>query len=381
MIATKTISSTRKCLSQLLPLIFPLILLSSLACDSHFDSANEISNQADLGSSQLAPADSSAIGASQGSLPSLKNPAEPEHGPSPQLSPSTLISAAELKALIDANDTSVRVLEPARSNADYLKGHIPKAQFIHWVTDMTDPSHTEQYNNLSSAQFGKLMNSLGINNNSRIVIYDRLSSRLSTRLFWTLKYFGHERVEVLDGGHRAWTSKFKQSSEPVKYEASDYQVGKPNLRILAEMAFVEDHLDDPNTKFIDGRPAEQFKGKVAGRVFHTNKPHSRKGHIPKAINILWKDNFDQDGRFKSPAQLRALYQNAGIQPDQCVVTYCNEGLHAAPPWFVLTQLLGYENVRLYDSSMAEWANSKNPMTVVKKEGEQAKAAQPLGEEK
>ena len=67
----------------------------------------------------------------------------------------------------------------------------------------------------------------------------------------------------------------------------------------------------------------------------------------------------------------SLYKNAGIKPDQCVVTYCNEGLHAAPPWFVLTQLLGYKDVRLYDSSMAEWANSENPMATAKEKASPA----------
>ena len=284
---------------------------------------------------------------------------------------SPLISADELKALIDADDGSLRIVEPARSAEGYLAGHIPSAQYLHWVTDMTDPENTERYTNMGKAQFGKLMVSLGINNQSRIVIYDRLSSRLSTRLFWTLKYFGHENVQILDGGHDAWSSKFKQSTEKVKFGKTKYEVPKPRADILAEMDFVKKHLDNPKTRFIDGRPAEQFKGEVAGRVFHTNVPHSRKGHIPNAINIFWKDNFNDKGVFKSKEELMSLYKNAGIKPDQCVVTYCNEGLHAAPPWFVLTQLLGYKDVRLYDSSMAEWANSENPMATAKEEASPA----------
>lgn len=276
---------------------------------------------------------------------------------------SPLITAQELKTLVEADDETLRILEPARNNKDYLAGHIPKAQFIHWLTDMTDPKSREQYNNLKADQFGKLMKKLGVSNESRIVIYDRLSSRLSTRLFWTFKYYGHESVQILDGGHKAWSSKFKLSSDAVNFEEAHYLLGKPRTEILAEMEFVEEQLDNANTKFVDGRPPKQFKGEVVGRVFHTNKPHPRKGHIPKARSVFWKDNFREDGTFKSPDELRALYQHAGIKPDQCVVTYCNEGLHAAPPWFVLTQMLHHKNVKLYDSSMAEWAHSKNPMDV------------------
>jgi len=280
---------------------------------------------------------------------------------------SPLISAADLKALLDKGTPSLRILEPAVNSKGYMKGHIPTARYLHWVTDMTDPAKADKYNNLSSSHFGELMNGLGVNNDSRIVIYDRLSSRLSTRLFWTLKYFGHEKVQILNGGHEAWVAQQEeQSTEVVELQRAQYKVPKPNVEILAEMDFVQEHLNKPNARFIDGRPAEQFKGEVAGRVFHTKQPHSRKGHIPNAINIFWKDNFNQDGTFKSKDQLRQLYRNSGIKPDQCVVTYCNEGLHAAPPWFVLTQLLGYEDVRLYDSSMAEWANSKNPMDILEK---------------
>jgi len=278
---------------------------------------------------------------------------------------SPLISADELKALIDSDDGSLRILEPARSEKSYLAGHIPSAQYLNWVTDMTDPDSSERYTNLRKVQFGKLMASLGIDNQSRIVIYDRLSSRLSTRLFWTLKYYGHQNVQILDGGHQAWCSQFKQSTEKVKFGEAKYEVPKARTEILAEMDFVKQHLGDPKIRFIDGRPADQFKGEVAGRVFHTNKPHSRKGHIPQAVNIFWKDNFDDKGVFKSKEGLALLYQNAGVNPDQCVVTYCNEGLHAAPPWFVLTQLLDYKDVRLYDSSMAEWASSDNPMVIAK----------------
>lgn len=358
MIATDMIPNVRK--RSLL--ILTLVLLTYFTVGQCLDSLSA-ATQEDQAFGNSFSVDSQVPQSSKPSnamqLP-LQNGPEKPAGTAVQSAVSPLITAAELKALIDA-DESVRLLEPATNNEAFLKGHIPTAQFLHWVTDMTAPENREQYNNLNSVQFGKLMNKLGVENGSRIVIYDRLSSRLSTRLFWTLKYFGHEEVQVLDGGHAAWTSKFKQTSDTVKFIPTNYKVGEPISKMLAEMAFVEKHLNDPSTKFVDGRPVKQFTGEVVGKIFHTDKPHPRNGHIPNAVNIFWKDNFDENGKFKTSNQLRALYQNAGIQTDQCVVTYCNEGLHAAPPWFVLTQLLGYEKVKLYDSSMAEWAKSKNPM--------------------
>ena len=246
--------------------------------------------------------------------------------------------------------------------------HLPTAKFVHWVTDMTHPENTNEYKLPDAEQFAKLMSGLGINNDDRIVIYDRLSSRLSTRLYWTLKYYGHEQVQVLDGGFDTWKSKHKTSDDAQKLEASEYKIAATEDEILAEIQFVKKCLADPETRTVDGRPPVQFSGKEAGRVFHTGKEHSRRGHIPGAVNIFWKDNFNEDGTFKSVEELDVLYRNAGILPDQCVVTYCNEGLHAAPPWFVLTELLNYEKVKLYDRSMAEWAESDSPMEGTGKEG-------------
>jgi len=280
-----------------------------------------------------------------------------------QVSASPLIGAEKLKELIDSGQSNLRILEPSKSLKAYQKGHIPSAFYLHWVDDMINPKDVERYTNLDAEQFAKLVNKLGINKDTQIVIYDRMSSRLSTRLFWTFKYFGHDQVRILDGGFKAWGSQYRLSTEtpdsPVAAE-SEFAV-QMRTELLAEIKFVRDHLDDSNVRFIDGRPTDQYTGKDFGKVFHTGKPHRNKGHIPEAVNVFWKDNFQPNGTFKSIPELRKLYADAGVKPDQCVVTYCNEGLHAAPPWFVLTELLGYKDVRLYDSSMAEWANADNPI--------------------
>ena len=196
---------------------------------------------------------------------------------------------------------------------------------------------------------------------------------LSTRLYWTLKYYGHEQVQILDGGINAWAAGFKLSNVVRKATASNYKVTVTDDNILAEMKLVEEKFQDPKARLVDGRPPEQYSGKVAGRIFHTGQEHARKGHIPGAVNVFWQDNFNKDGTFKSAEELAALYKKAGVLPDQCVITYCNEGLHAAPPWFVLTQMLDFKDVRLYDSSMAEWSESDNPLKIVAEETKETSA--------
>ena len=90
-------------------------------------------------------------------------------------------------------------------------------------------------------------------------------------------------------------------------------------------------------------PLDNTRESFAGVVFHTKVPHKRKGHIKGAVNAFWKNNFNEDGTFKNITELRRYYQGKGITEDKIIVTYCNEGLHATPAWFVLTQLLGYKN--------------------------------------
>ena len=294
----------------------------------------------------------------------VKPAAKAEAKKATELSP--LISVEELTELLKSDADGVKLLEPGRESSNHEAGHLPNAQFLHWVNDMTCSKDVVCYKNPSAEEFQKLMSRLGIENDDRIVIYDRLANRLSTRLYWTLKYFGHEKVQVLNGGIYAWAAENKLSKDVLKVAASKYKIAATNDKLLAEMKFVEDRLEDPKSKLIDGRPAEQYSGEVAGTIFHTGEEHSRKGRIPGAVNIVWKDNFNSDGTFKTTEELAKIYKEAGVLPDQCVITYCNEGLHAAPPWFVLTQLLDFKNVRLYDSSMAEWSKSKNPLDVKKK---------------
>ena len=284
--------------------------------------------------------------------------------PASQTSLSPLITADELAKLIKSKTEGLKVLEPGNDLRLFLQGHLPKAQYLHWIDDMTDPAEADKYNNPSKKKFSQVMSRLGIKNSDRVVIYDRFSSRLSTRLFWTLKSLGHDQVQVLDGGFAAGKSKLELSQRMIAAPRSQYKATTTKDTMIADMKMVQEKQQDPNFRLIDGRPPEQFSGEKPGTIFHTKKPHSRKGHIPGAKNVFWKDNFNSDGTFKSTAELRALYRNANILPENEVITYCNEGLHAAPPWFVLTQLLGYKNVRLYDSSMAEWAETEQPMQTI-----------------
>ena len=174
-------------------------------------------------------------------------------------------------------------------------------------------------------------------------------------MYWTLKYFGIQRVQILDGGRPAWVAANQALTTTVPdVSPSSLQIGATRPRLAIQMDAIADRLLDPKVSLVDGRPVPQYSGEVAGKVFHTGALHKKKGHIPGAINIFWKDNFNEDGTFKSKTELEKLYES--VTGSELVVTYCNEGLHAAPPWFVMREILGHGNVRGYDSSMVAWAN-------------------------
>jgi len=142
-------------------------------------------------------------------------------------------------------------------------------------------------------------------------------------------------------------------------QASDYTIQPAHEEHRVHAAEVRRRLADRKTTLIDGRPTLQYTGEEPGRVYHTGKAHDNNGHIPGAINIMWKDNFNADGTFKSVDELRSMYAAHNVSHDRKIITYCNEGLHATPPWFVLTELLGHDHVQVYDESMAEWANDSS----------------------
>jgi len=272
-----------------------------------------------------------------------------------------LVNAQWLMANLD--DRSLRLFDLGKSRPEYLRSHIANASFLDWRTDITDSSDPGKYTLLSKQDLERLLSKHGVETDSVIVLYDNLTSRLSTRMYWTLQYYGHQNIRILDGGEQAWLSAgYPLVEEAPHYAASIYEVSEINSELLADREYIVEGLARNEIVLVDGRPSAQYTGDTPGKVFHTGVEHNRKGHIYGAKNVVWKDNFRPDGTFKSIEELRELYLQHHVEDGKPVVTYCNEGLHAAPPWFVLHELLGYEDVRLYDNSLAEWANdTQTPM--------------------
>lgn len=282
-----------------------------------------------------------------------------------------LVSADWLAKAIES-ERDLRVIDLAFRKTNYKTGHIPGAVFLDWRSDIIDSENSHLYRLPKKESLEKLLSKIGVNKNTTVVLTDNMANRSSVRMYYTLKYFGHDNVRILNGGTNAWqAAKKKLTNEIPEFEPSNYKVSKTNNDYFVKMEFVEKAIDNKEVQVIDGRPVDQFTGKIPGKAFHNNTPHKRLGHIPNSVNIPWTENLNEDGTFKSLKELRELYSANGIETEGEVVTYCNEGLHAAMPWFILRELFGNEETQMYDDSMAEWANRDDtPMKKTHHENEE-----------
>jgi len=254
-------------------------------------------------------------------------------------------------------DSRVRVVELGRTPEQFAAKHIPNAQLVDWRTDLVDPSAVEYFAVAPREAVEALLSRLGVTRDMTIVLYDSQSSRIAARMFWLLTYYGHPDVRILDGGANAWEAAGGAwSSARAIVEPTDYRVAATNDAVIAASQDVEAAIGSSGTAIIDARAPEFFLGESFGSQFGSDTPNAKAGHVPGARNFFWAGHFNADGTFKSVDALRAMYEAAGITPDRAVITYCHVGLQASTPWFVLSQLLAYPSVRLYDRSMAEWAN-------------------------
>ncbi len=270
--------------------------------------------------------------------------------------PETGTATAETPPLVDAkwlkahlNDPGIVVLD-VTSKRIYDSGHVPGAVFSafgKWRTRKGDvPGMMPPVDYLE-----KLVGSLGIGNGDHVVLVPAGWSAgdvgIATRIYWTLKTLGHDRVSILDGGLNAWLSNRRN---PVQ-KASVTPTPKPfRARFtdawLASAKDVETALASGSPQLVDNRPVAQHTGvEKSGSVL-------RYGTLPGAINVP-EDWLLHKGRFRSVAQLRRLHELLGVK-DGPVIHFCNTGHRASVGWFVRSELLGRKNSRLYDGSLAEW---------------------------
>lgn len=231
---------------------------------------------------------------------------------------------------------------------EYEQSHIPGAVYIDWTKDIVNFEDTIKAQIASSEQFAQVMSRIGIGDEHLVVAYDaHPASQFATRLWWALKYYGHDKVVVLNGGLAKWQREnLPLSSTIPAYPHTKFSVvPKPELRATA--VDVLNLLGQPDVALIDARDRGQYSGQIV------RKP-GRPGHIPGALNIPREELMDPTtGTFRINEELGEVFSKAHILPEQRIVAYCNGGVAATSVLFALA-MLGYPSLTNYDGSWNEW---------------------------
>ncbi len=251
-----------------------------------------------------------------------------------------------------ARDASVRIVEVDVDTTAYGQGHVPGAIGWNWSTELCD---TLVRDIIPKAKFEALMSRSGIANDTTVVLYGDNNNWFAAWAFWQMKIYGHRDVRIMNGGRKKWLSDSRdlETATPA-VTPTTYQAAAPDSSIRAFLPEVQDALKK-GTPLVDVRSPQEFTGEI---LAPPGLPETcqRGGHIPGAKSIPWGKACNEDGTFKSTAELQQLYGGAGVTPDKAVIAYCRIGERSSHTWFVLKHLLGYPNVKNYDGSWTEWGN-------------------------
>ncbi|HUQ80748.1 MAG TPA: sulfurtransferase [Gemmatimonadaceae bacterium] len=244
------------------------------------------------------------------------------------------------------NDPGLVIVHVANNRREYNTGHVPGARMV-WGNAIA-PSNPDLSTELPPlAQLDSIIESLGISNNSKVVLYGTQLGTGPARAFMTLEYVGMEgRVALLDGGFTAWKEKgLAVSTDPVTAKRAKF-TPKVNANVVVTGDFVNANLDKAGIKILDARTPNFYNGDPAGQP--------RPGHIPSAGNVPFTTVVDEKGMLKSREAITQLLTDAGVKPGDRVVTYCHIGQQGSLLYFA-SRYAGYQT-SLYDGSFDDWSN-------------------------
>ncbi len=253
-----------------------------------------------------------------------------------------------------ANDPKTRIVESDEDVLLYDVGHVPGALKIDWQTELQDAVIRDY---VSRENFEKLMSEKGIAKDTTVVFYGDKSNWWACYAYWTFNVMGHDKCLIMNGGRQKWIEEKRPLSKDVpNYPRTNYKVTAINDAIRAFRDDVMKHVGSGNS-LIDVRSPKEFSGELLHMEAYPQEGALRGGHIPGAKNVPWARAANEDGTFKSPDELKAIYQGeVGLKQDDNVIAYCRIGERSSHTWFVLTYLLGFKNVKNYDGSWTEWGN-------------------------
>ena len=250
-------------------------------------------------------------------------------------------------------DENVRLLEVDVDTTAYDQGHIEGAVGINWKSQLQDGVRRDL---TSKADFEKLLSESGAGNDTTVVVYGDNNNWFATWAYWQLKYYGHKDARVMNGGRAKWLAEGRPTTtDAPSHTAASYTAEEPDCSIRALRDYITSNLS--NLELVDVRSPAEYSGELLAPEHLPQEGAQRGGHIPGAANVPWATAVAEDGTFKSADELSEIYGGKGISGDKEIVAYCRIGERSSHTWFVLSELLGYTNVRNYDGSWTEWGSA------------------------
>ena len=266
----------------------------------------------------------------------------------------TIISAQELKAIIDQDNVRVfdcrfSLKDPQGGLKSYQSGHLPMAQFADMDTQLSSSmTETSGRHPLPDADvFLAQLKAWGINSDTQVIAYDDISGAFAARLWWMMRWVGHDKVAVLNGGMQQWTQQgFPLSQDEVKFAAGNFS-GAANMDWLVDIDTVQAELAANNITLIDARAADRFTGK-------DKNIDPVPGHVPGADNLPFGGNLTKDGLFETADTINQRFANIiKDQPLTNVVNMCGSGVTACHN-LLAQAVAGMPPTKIFIGSWSQW---------------------------
>ncbi len=266
--------------------------------------------------------------------------------------PESLVSTEWVAA--HGSEASVRLVEVDVDTSAYEQGHIAGAVGWNWQSQLQQPVRRDL---ASREEIEQLLGGSGIGNDTTVILYGDNNNWFAAWAFWQLKYYGHKDVRIMNGGRAKWEAEGRPlTTEAPSHAAATYSASEGDQSIRAYRDQVLARVNEGSVALVDVRAPAEYSGELLAPANLPQEGSQRGGHIPGAAIIPWGQAVAEDGSFKSADELRQLYGGNGIDGSRETIAYCRIGERSSHTWFVLTQLLGLENVRNYDGSWTEWGS-------------------------
>ena len=233
-----------------------------------------------------------------------------------------------------------------KGKKEYSEGHIPGAIFLD-IERFSKQNALLPHTMLTESEFEKEVRKLGIQNSDEIIVYDQNGFFSSSRVWFMFKLYGHKNIKILDGGFKKWKENNSPSVIIPQNNSSKY---KANFQkeMMTDKEYLKKHLLNSNIQIIDARPRLRFEGKEP-----EPRKNVRSGHIPGSINIPFTNLVTDSGQLKKKKKLKEIFSKHNLSKNQKIICMCGSGITACNVIFVLN-VLGYNDVLLYDGSWSDW---------------------------